>query len=68
MGKEAGMELRWGKVLMKRCIEMYRCTGKTVVEVDPKYFPSMRSGTLLGDPDKGKEQRTQLEIRRTKVP
>ncbi|MCL1867935.1 MAG: GDP-mannose 4,6-dehydratase [Paludibacter sp.] len=51
--KEAGTEIRWeGKGIDEKgiCVK----TGKTLVEVDPKYFRPAEVEQLLGDPTKAK--------------
>lgn len=51
--KEAGIELEWqGKGINEKGID--RKTGKTLVEVDPKYFRPTEVDQLLGDPTKAK--------------
>ncbi len=51
--KEAGIELRWeGEGVAERGI--CTATGKTLVEVDPKYFRPAEVEQLLGDPTKAK--------------
>lgn len=52
--KELGITLRWeGKGIDEKgiCTE----TGRTLVEVDPKYYRPAEVETLLGDPTKAKE-------------
>jgi GDPmannose 4,6-dehydratase len=52
--KEAGIELEWqGEGVDEKGID--RATGKTVVEIDPKYFRPTEVEILLGDPTKAKE-------------
>lgn len=52
--KEAGIELRWeGEGVDEKGIDIK--TGKTLVEVDPKYFRPAEVEQLLGDPTKAKE-------------
>ena len=51
--KEAGIELRWeGEGVNEKGIDVV--TGKTLVEVDPKYFRPSEVEQLLGDPTKAK--------------
>ncbi|WP_321332210.1 GDP-mannose 4,6-dehydratase [uncultured Bacteroides sp.] len=51
--KEVGIELRWeGKGVDEKGIDA--ATGKTVVEIDPKYFRPSEVEQLLGDPTKAK--------------
>ena len=51
--KEIGIELRWeGKNVDEKGIDVK--TGKTLVEVDPKYFRPAEVEQLLGDPTKAK--------------
>ena len=51
--KEAGIELRWeGEGVNEKGIDVV--TGKTMVEVDPKYFRPSEVEQLLGDPTKAK--------------
>ena len=51
--KEAGIELRWeGVGGNEKGIDVV--TGKTLVEVDPKYFRPSEVEQLLGDPTKAK--------------
>ena len=51
--KEAGIELRWeGEGVNEKGIDV--ATGKTLVEVDPKYFRPSEVEQLLGDPTKAK--------------
>ncbi len=50
---EAGIELRWeGDGVDEKGIDV--ATGKTLVEVDPKYFRPSEVEQLLGDPTKAK--------------
>lgn len=50
---EAGIQLRWeGKGINEKGIDI--STGKTLVEVDPKYFRPAEVEQLLGDPTKAK--------------
>ncbi len=52
--KEAGIELRWkGKGTDEKGIDTK--TGRTLVEVDPKYFRPAEVEQLLGDPTKAKK-------------
>ena len=51
--KEAGIELEWqGNGIDEKGID--RKTGKTLVEVDPKYFRPTEVDQLLGDPTQAK--------------
>ncbi|WP_281513409.1 GDP-mannose 4,6-dehydratase [Bacteroides acidifaciens] len=51
--KEAGIELSWeGEGVNEKGIDVV--TGKTLVEVDPKYFRPSEVEQLLGDPTKAK--------------
>ena len=51
--KEAGMDLEWNGVgLDEKGID--RKTGKTVVEVDPKFFRPTEANQMYGDPSKAK--------------
>ena len=51
--KEAGLELCWdGEGVNEKGIDIK--TGKTLVEVDPKYFRPAEVDQLLGDPSKAK--------------
>ena len=51
--KEAGIELEWqGEGINEKGIDV--ASGKTVVEVDPKYFRPTEVELLLGDPTKAK--------------
>lgn len=51
--KEVGIELRWeGEGVNEKGIDVV--TGKTLVEVDPKYFRPSEVEQLLGDPTKAK--------------
>ena len=51
--KEAGIELRWeGEGVNEKGIDV--ATGKSLVEVDPKYFRPSEVEQLLGDPTKAK--------------
>jgi len=51
--KYAGIELKWeGKGVEEKGIDVK--TGKTLVEVDPKYFRPAEVEQLLGDPTKAK--------------
>lgn len=50
---EAGIQLRWeGKGINEKGIDI--STGKTLVEVDPKYFRPAEVEQLMGDPTKAK--------------
>ena len=50
---EAGIELRWeGQGIEEKGIDVQ--TGRTLVEVDPKYFRPAEVEQLLGDPTKAK--------------
>ncbi len=52
--KYAGIDLRWeGEGVDEKGIDIK--TGKTLVEVDPKYFRPAEVETLLGDPSKARE-------------
>ncbi len=52
---ELGMELEWqGEGVDEKGI--CKETGKTLVEVDPRYFRPTEVETLLGDPSKAKEK------------
>ena len=51
--REAGIELRWeGSGIEEKGIDVQ--TGRTLVEVDPKYFRPAEVEQLLGDPTKAK--------------
>lgn len=51
---EASIKLRWeGKGLEERGIDTL--TGKTLVQIDPKYFRPAEVDLLVGDPSKAKE-------------
>jgi GDPmannose 4,6-dehydratase len=51
--KEAGIELRWeGEGVNEKGIDV--ATGRSLVEVDPKYFRPCEVDQLLGDPTKAK--------------
>ncbi len=51
--REVGIELRWeGEGVNEKGIDVK--TGKTLVEVDPKYFRPAEVEQLLGDPTKAK--------------
>ena len=51
--KEAGIELRWeGEGVNEKGIDV--ATGKSLVEVDPKYFRPSEVEQLLGAPTKAK--------------
>lgn len=51
--KEVGIELKWqGKGVDEKGID--KATGKTLVEVDPRYFRPAEVELLLGDPTKAK--------------
>ena len=53
--KELGIELEWkGEGTEEKGIE--RATGKTLVEVDPRYFRPAEVELLIGDPSKAKEK------------
>ena len=53
--QRAGISLRWeGKGLDEKGIDI--ATGKTLVEVDPKFFRPAEVEQLLGDPTKAREQ------------
>jgi len=50
---ERGIELRWeGEGVNEKGIDV--ATGKSLVEVDPKYFRPSEVEQLLGDPTKAK--------------
>lgn len=50
--KEVGIELRWeGEGVEEKGIDVQ--TGKTLVEIDPKYFRPAEVEQLLGNPTKG---------------
>lgn len=52
---EAGIELEWkGSGMNEKGID--KQTGKTLVEVDPKYFRPCEVEQLLGDPRKAREE------------
>lgn len=52
--KEVGIELDWrGKGVEEKGID--RKTGKTLVEIDPRYFRPTEVELLIGDPTKAKE-------------
>ena len=52
--KEVGIELRWeGEGVNEKGVDVK--TGKTLVEVDPKYFRPAEVDQLLGDPTKAKQ-------------
>ena len=51
--KEVGIELRWeGEGVEEKGIDVQ--TGKTLVEIDPKYFRPAEVEQLLGNPTKAK--------------
>lgn len=51
--KEAGIDIAWvGEGVNERGVETH--TGKTLVQVDPKYFRPTEVDQLLGDPSKAK--------------
>ncbi len=53
--KQAGINLRWeGDGINEKGIDI--SSGKTLVEVDPKYFRPAEVDQLLGDPTKAKQQ------------
>jgi GDPmannose 4,6-dehydratase len=53
--KNVGIELRWeGEGVNEKGIDV--ATGKTLVEVDPRYFRPAEVEQLLGDPTKAKTQ------------
>jgi GDPmannose 4,6-dehydratase len=53
--KQAGINLRWeGEGINEKGIDI--SSGKTLVEVDPKYFRPAEVDQLLGDPTKAKQQ------------
>ncbi|KUK77275.1 MAG: GDP-mannose 4,6-dehydratase [candidate division WS6 bacterium 34_10] len=52
--KVLGMEIEWkGKGLKEKGID--KNTGKTIVEIDPRYFRPTEVDLLLGDPSKAKK-------------
>jgi len=52
---ELGIELKWsGEGINEKGID--KSTGKTLVEVDPKYFRPAEVELLIGDPTKAKEK------------
>lgn len=52
--KEVGIELRWeGEGVNEKGVDVK--TGKTLVEVDPRYFRPAEVDQLLGDPTKAKQ-------------
>ncbi len=52
--RQAGIELDWqGEGINEKGID--RATGRTLVEVDPKYFRPAEVEQLLGDPTKARE-------------
>ena len=51
----AGIELEWhGEGLDERAVDI--ATGRTLVEVDPRFFRPAEVEQLLGDPTKAREQ------------
>ena len=53
--KEVGIALYWeGEGVAEKGIDA--ATGKTLVEVDPKYFRPAEVEQLLGDPTKAKQK------------
>lgn len=53
--RRAGIELEWqGEGINEKGID--KATGKTLVEVDPKYFRPCEVEQLLGDPSKAKQK------------
>ena len=51
--KELGMEIEWkGSGVDEKGID--KATGKTLIEIDPKYFRPCEVDQLLGDPTKAK--------------
>lgn len=51
--KEAGIDLEWhGKGVDEKAID--KATGRSLVEVDPKYFRPTEVDILMGDPTKAK--------------
>lgn len=53
--KEVGIEIEWqGKGLEEKGVD--KATGKTLVEVDPRYFRPTEVELLLGDATKAKEK------------
>lgn len=53
--RRAGIELEWqGEGIDEKGID--KATGKTLVEVDPKYFRPCEVEQLLGDPSKAKQK------------
>lgn len=52
--KVLGMKLKWtGKGLKEKAVDTK--TGKTIIEVDPKYFRPAEVELLIGDPTKAKK-------------
>jgi GDPmannose 4,6-dehydratase len=53
--KVLGMEIEWkGKGLKEKGID--KKTGKTIIEIDPRYFRPTEVDLLLGDPTKAKKR------------
>ena len=53
--EQLGIKIRWkGKGVDEKGID--ETSGKTIVEVDPRYFRPTEVETLLGDPSKAKEK------------
>lgn len=53
--KQAGIDIEWvGEGVDEKGID--RETGKTIIEVDPRYFRPTEVALLLGDPTKAKER------------
>ncbi|NTU66702.1 MAG: GDP-mannose 4,6-dehydratase [Candidatus Moranbacteria bacterium] len=53
--KHAGMDIEWqGSGLEEKGID--RNTGKTIIEIDPRYFRPAEVDLLIGDPKKSREK------------
>ena len=53
--KNVGIELEWkGEGVDEKGYD--KATGKSIVEVDPKYFRPAEADQLLGNPEKAKEK------------
>jgi GDPmannose 4,6-dehydratase len=53
--REVGVDIRWqGTGLEERGVDVH--SGKTLVEVDPRYFRPTEVDTLLGDPSRAREK------------